>query len=438
MSREEGESKEIVVVGAGYAGMVAALRCSRLAARQDNQVNVTLVNPTDRFVERVRLHQSATGQRLRAISVSRLLRDRPARLEQGWVVAVDPAAGKVIVRSAAGESSLGYDLLVYTVGSAVDLDAVPGVRELAHSLADLSSAQRFLAALTSANERKRVVVCGGGATGIEAALEVAGAFPHLRVSLVTRGEPGGWLSSKARLHIADSLTRAGVEVVGQSDVRVVGQGRLELGGGERIPFDLCLWAGPFKVSQLATNSGIACDNAGRIVVDSHLRSVSHPTIIAAGDAALARCPDGAPTRMACATAIPMGLQAAEVAMAELAGGDSLPIFHNRYVKQCLSLGRRDGILQDLDQHDSPSGHVVVGRRAAWGKELIVRSTIWMLQMARRYPGAHFPGLGSQRRVVDPDVTGLPNPDASPPVPEQITQLTTAMPQAQSEKDDMAS
>ena len=48
----------VVVIGAGYAGLLAA---ARLAGRPG--LAVTLVDPAPVFRERIRLHQWATGQR---------------------------------------------------------------------------------------------------------------------------------------------------------------------------------------------------------------------------------------------------------------------------------------------------------------------------------------------------------------------------------------
>ncbi len=53
----------IVVIGAGYAGAIAAGRLARRLRRED--VAITLVNAEPDFVERVRMHQLAVGQELR-------------------------------------------------------------------------------------------------------------------------------------------------------------------------------------------------------------------------------------------------------------------------------------------------------------------------------------------------------------------------------------
>ena len=51
-----GKNIDVVVIGGGYAGVMAA---NRLTQRDD--VTVTLINPRPGFVERIRLHQLVGG-----------------------------------------------------------------------------------------------------------------------------------------------------------------------------------------------------------------------------------------------------------------------------------------------------------------------------------------------------------------------------------------
>jgi NADH:ubiquinone reductase (H+-translocating) len=136
-------AKHVVVLGAGYAGMVTALRCS---GQPGGQIRVTVVNPADQFVERVRLHQAATGRPLRQFTISKWLRDRPADLVVGLATDIDPDGQKVMVHTGSGTSQIPYDVLVYATGSVVDLGSVPGASDHAHSLADKDAADRLLGA----------------------------------------------------------------------------------------------------------------------------------------------------------------------------------------------------------------------------------------------------------------------------------------------------
>src|SRR2546430_11150396 len=62
-------STRILIIGAGYAGLLFTMRLARKVARQ--HVQISLVNESDTFTERVRLHQFATNQGVQLRSIPR-------------------------------------------------------------------------------------------------------------------------------------------------------------------------------------------------------------------------------------------------------------------------------------------------------------------------------------------------------------------------------
>ncbi|CAL9328635.1 NADH dehydrogenase-like protein [Streptomyces sp. enrichment culture] len=120
----------VVVLGAGYAGMAAAVQ---LAARVDRHegVQVTVVNAQERFTERMRLHMTATGRRLAELSIPEMLEDTRAQFVRGWVTAVDADARTVRIDD---DRVLHYDTLVYGLGGVADTCAVPGAEDYAYTL----------------------------------------------------------------------------------------------------------------------------------------------------------------------------------------------------------------------------------------------------------------------------------------------------------------
>jgi hypothetical protein len=75
--------------------------------------------------------------------------------------------------------------------------------------------------------------------------------------------------------------------------------------------------------------------------------------------------------MACATGLPAAQQAVRV-INDRRAGRTPKAFRFRYVNQCISLGRRDGLIQYVDRLDRPRELILTGRAAALYKELIVR------------------------------------------------------------------
>jgi NADH:quinone reductase (non-electrogenic) len=381
--------QRIVVIGGGYAGALAAVR---LAGRARGRAAVTLVEPRAELVQRLRLHQLATGQRVRSYELGRLTGRRVENV-RARAVAVDPDRGAVAVDAGGELSEIPFDQVLLAVGSSVDVESVPGVAERAHSLADPGAALRLRGALRQLPEGSRVAVCGGGFTGIEAVSELAGARPDLRVALYSSGRLGGHLSRRGAAELAERLGRLGVEPVEGEQVTAVKAGALVLESGE-VEADLVVWCGGFVPQPLARDSGLPVDSRGLLLVDSTLRSVGPANVLGAGDAAaIPDFPNGARYRMTCQAGMPSGAHAADTALAMLKGEDPEP-FDFGYIHQPLSLGRRDGLIQWVDRADRPKEKVLVGRRAAIYKEIVTRSAVPSIGWERRLPGAlRWPGAG---------------------------------------------
>lgn len=398
------DQQRVVVVGAGYAGMTAALRLGKRARKRG--ASVTLVNGAGEFVERIRLHQAGSGQTLKQRPIAALLRGTGVAFVQGRVTALDAEARQLSVTAADGSAqTLGYDTLLYALGSTIDVDSVPGVREHALALAGPEAAARLTGELPALAERGGwLLVCGGGLTGIEAATELAERWPGVQVALATREKLGARLSQKGRAHLRRVFARLGIEIHEGAEVTRLAAGRAELANGEALPFDRCLWAGSFSVPPLAREAGLQVNSRGQIVVGPDLRSLSHPEIVVAGDAAAFAEDPGAPIRMACATAMPEGAAAADTILAGLAGQPAAA-FRYRYLFQCISLGRKDGLIQFVHDDDAPREKIITGRAAALFKEQICRYTTFMLGMERRRPGSY--GWPHGKRVEQMLIAGGP-------------------------------
>ena len=351
----------IVVLGAGYTGLTTA----KLVAKRTG-ATVTLVNERDRFVERMRNHQLATGQRLRDLPLRDLLEGTGIRLLVDRVTRINPEQRQVELAS--GNEPVGYDLLVYALGSHADLDAVPGAAEHAHAIASAEQAARLRDRMRTAST---VAVVGGGLTGIEAATELAETYPGRTVRLVTGDILGPALSDRGQAHLYRTFDRFGIQLRERANVAKVAADGLLLADGEHVRADVVVWTTGFRVPDLARESGLAVAENGRLLVDGTMRSVSHPEVYGIGDAAAARQADGRELRMGCG---PGGLAAA---CAVRAIGDRLAGRTPRQLRvefdgQCISLGRKDGLVQYAKFDGRPLGPMITGRAAAVVKEAIVR------------------------------------------------------------------
>ncbi|GAB3869596.1 NAD(P)/FAD-dependent oxidoreductase [Dactylosporangium cerinum] len=384
----------IIVLGAGYAGAIAAGRLAKRLRRED--VAITLVNAEPDFVERVRMHQLATGQDLRPRPFSAMFAGTGVELRIARVTAVDVARRTVTLQ----DGELEYDTLVYALGSGWNAHGVPGTAEHADEIASRPGALRLRERLARLGAGQPVVVVGGGLTGIEAATEIAEARPDLDVALVAHDRLGDWLSDKGRAHLRKVTDRLRITVHEHTTVSAVEADAVVTAGGQVVPAAVTVWTAGFAVHPIAQATALEVTDTGRIVVDGTMRSVSHPEVYAVGDAAFALGAGGKPLRMSCASGTPMAWQAADAIAARLTGG-KLPDTPLRYFNQCISLGRKEGLIQYVTADDQAVSAVLTGRFAAVYKELICKGAAW---------GVANPmlGLPTRRRPVTAErATGVP-------------------------------
>ena len=365
---------DVVVIGGGYAGVMAA---NRLTRRDD--VSVTLINPRPAFVERIRLHQLVGGSYDAVVDYREILADG-VRLVVDTVTRIDAAERGVTLATGGG---VGYDYLVYAVGSGSADPRVPGAAEFAYPIAGLEEAQRLRPVLDAAPASAAVTVVGAGPTGLETAAELAEL--GRTVTLVCGGVLGPYLHPRGRRSVAERLAELGVTVLQGPDAKVTAVTRdgVQLGDGRELPSTVTVWTAGFGVPELAGRSGLSTDAMGRLRTDETLTSVDDGRIVAAGDSA---APSDLPFRMSCQAAGPLGAHAADTVLRRIAGEQPAPIALG-FVGQCISLGRRAGIFQFAHRNDTAMGFHLGGRPGAKLKELICRGTVRQLAAEARRPGS---------------------------------------------------
>lgn len=364
---------KIVILGAGYTGMIAAVSLVGRTRKRDD-VKITVVNAGDRFTERLRLHQLASGQELADLRIPELLPE--VELVQGWVTSVDVDNRAVRVDD---ERVVEYDTLVYALGGVTDTGAVPGADDHAYTLGSAQDAE-LMARRLSTMDTGTIAVCGSGLTGVEAAAELAEQHPHLDVVLLGRELPD--LGPKATAHLTGALDRLGVRVRTGVEIVKVLPDSLTLAGGETVAADVVLWTSGVRVPVLAR--GLDVDERGRIVTDASLRSVSHPNVYAVGDAAAVQQGFGL-LHGTCQSGMPTGVHAATSIARELNGKAPKP-FRFGYYHLPVSLGRHDAVVQFTKPDGSPRRFSLTGKRAVWYKETVTSSPWPTYGRIKKSPG----------------------------------------------------
>jgi NADH dehydrogenase len=344
----------LVIIGAGFAGMYAALSAARLRDIQGvspEELEISLVAPEPTLVVRPRLYE-AKPETVTA-PLQDVLRAIDVVYVQGSAETIDTQSRAVQIVTAKGaRKSLSYDRLVVATGSRLFRPNIPGLAEHGFSVDQLDDAialDRHLHGLAdrpALNGRDTVVVAGGGFTGIEAATElparlraILGKDAKPRVIIVDRNSAiAPDMGEGPRPVIEDALRKLGVEAKLGAGVASLDKSGVTLSNGEHIEAETVVWAAGFRAAPLTGQIPAERDNFGRLLVDRDLRVPSVPGVFATGDAARAACDDvGNYALMSCQHATRMGAFAGNNAAAELLGVPTKPYRQEGYVT-CLDLG----------------------------------------------------------------------------------------------------
>ncbi len=230
-------------------------------------------------------------------------RQRNVRYIQGAAERIDQTARTVTL---SGGEVLEFDRLVIATGVAANYFGTPGAEQFAMPLYTRSEALRVRDAVFSALENAsvnhqgediRIIIVGGGPTGVETAgalaemrnKDIPVLYPELNpykvhVTLVEMAPHLlGPFSPESRTYAADSLRKRGVDLRLSTKVNQVCDDGVIAGGGESLPAGVVIWASGVTAPDVVSTWGVPQGRGGRIVVDDHQRVVGLDGVYAVGD-----------------------------------------------------------------------------------------------------------------------------------------------------------
>ena len=365
----------IVIVGGGAGGLELATRAGDRFARRGRAV-VTLVDQNETHLWKPLLHEVAAGSMdIHAHQLDYLAQARwhhfgfccgalegLARQRCDITVAptLDERGEEVIPRR-----TLRYDTLVIAIGSVANTFGVPGVLEHAYALESAAEADRFHRRLINAciqanyrpgnaEARLRVVIVGGGATGVELAAELHNTTRVLAAYGLENIEPERFLQitlldAGARIlpmlpeRISRAVTAAledlGVRVACSEQVTEITATEVRTRRGSAIQADLAVWAAGIRGPDVLANlDGLETNRINQLVVLPTLQTTRDENVFAMGDCSVLPREGGRP-------AVPPAAQAAHQQASHLLGslarrldGRPLAPFHYRDFGSLVSLG----------------------------------------------------------------------------------------------------
>ncbi len=298
-------SKHIVILGAGYGGVLTALTLRKYL--NSNEAYVTVVNqyPTHQII--TELHRLAGGTASEgsvALPLNKLFKGKDIDLKIAKVNSFSTDNKEV---SLSDGSTLTYDVLVVALGSKTAYFGIPGLEEnsmVLKSVEDANNVYNHIVdrireyAKTKNEADATILIGGGGLTGVELVGEIIDNMPkvakqygvdpkELKIKLVEAGPKilpvlPDHLIQRAQ----ESLEARGVEFLIGLPVTGVEGNEISLKDGSKIVANTFVWTGGVQALPIVAESGLETDR-GKATVNEFLQSKSHEDVFVVGDSAVA-------------------------------------------------------------------------------------------------------------------------------------------------------
>jgi NADH:ubiquinone reductase (H+-translocating) len=365
--------QRIVIVGGGIAGIVTATRLSRHLSH-DKVAEILLIDKNPAHVWKPMLHTFAAGTANYAnenISFIYHAKRNGLRFWPGDLCGLDRSRklvhlGPVLLPNGTDRlpgRAIPYDVLIIAVGSRANDFGTPGVSAHCHFMNDIGDAEKFSAILRSrifqavdARRDMRLLIVGGGATGVELAAELrlnmenltsyapqdsaAQLQSMLRITLI---EAGPRLLEAFPERISESVEKklAQLNVEVRTRTKVVGADAIgvTLEQGQHLNAELVVWTagnkGPDALSRL---DQLELSRTGQIAIRPTLQSKTDDMVFALGDCASLLEPNKKPLPATAQVARQQAVFLARSLANHLKQGTSLQEFSYRDMGGLVALG----------------------------------------------------------------------------------------------------
>jgi NADH:ubiquinone reductase (H+-translocating) len=309
--KEEAMKNKIVIIGAGYAGVLTAKKLAKKFKKNDD-LSITIIDKNPFHTMLTELHEVAANrvdEDSIIMSLKKIFAGRKVDVVLDTVKSID--FNKNMIDGAKGKYD--YDYLVVAAGSKPTYFGTPGAEEFSHKFWSYKDAVdlkdhihdsfRKAACETNLDEKKKLLtfyIVGAGFTGVELAGEIAEYVPFLcekyeidrelvticDVDMLSRPVP--MLPEKLSDKVERRLTRMGVTVMLNTGVVAIGPDFIETKIGDTVSHHISgtvVWAAGIEGSDITNEAAKTLESVkrGRIKVDSYLRSPSNDHVYIVGD-----------------------------------------------------------------------------------------------------------------------------------------------------------
>ncbi|WP_028594068.1 NAD(P)/FAD-dependent oxidoreductase [Paenibacillus assamensis] len=295
---------KVVILGAGYGGLMAAKRLQK--ELNYNEADVTLVSKHEYHYFTTHLHMPAAGtDKLENsyVEITKLIDEFKIDFVKSTVQEIRPEEKKVILE----DGALSYDYLVIGLGGEPETFGIPGLAEHAMIIRSINSVKairehieeqfRLFKQDQTRVDRLTFVVGGAGFTGIEFVGELADRIPELcrehnidrslvklyNIEAAPTALPG--FDPKLVDYAMKVLQDKGVTFKLATAIKECTPEGVLLATEEEIKSATVVWTGGVRGNRLIEQAGFEAMR-GRVKVDEHLRAPGYEDVYIIGDNSL--------------------------------------------------------------------------------------------------------------------------------------------------------
>jgi selenide, water dikinase len=217
------------------------------------------------------------------IDLARLCASTGARLVQDEAIGIDRARRQVLLKDG---PAVPYDLLSIDVGSAPNLETIPGARQWATPVKPIAELARhwtdFLGRMKTWLGPLDVAVIGGGAGGVELALAIdhrlreAAKGAQVQVTLVTKDEILIGQAAAARRRMRAIFQRRGLRLLEKAAIVRIERGAVQLESGKWLHADAVFVVTEASAPHWFAATGLPLDERGFLAVADCATVLKHP------------------------------------------------------------------------------------------------------------------------------------------------------------------
>lgn len=289
--------RNIVILGAGFGGLHAAMRLGAAGKKGKLAGHKTiLIDKNNYHIYTPTLYEISTTSKevanyidLKSVNtfpIAQLLTKYPIDFIKSEVVKIDVQKGNVHLNDG---RYIPYDYLIIALGSETNFLGIPGFKKRVFELKSFTDAIKIRDAVWETvggapqDKKVNIVIGGAGPTGVELAGEIQEWLAQLKkeghncqtnVSIINR--PDSILPRFDKNIIRKAVRRLeklGTEIITGEIIESVSQSDVLLKSGRTVPCDIFIWTGGIKANSLTSIFPFKTRGKEQIKVDSKLLCV---------------------------------------------------------------------------------------------------------------------------------------------------------------------